>query len=59
MNALISLAVAVLMTVLVYFGLGEFAPNIYVEKALNILVAAFMGSAGLTWLLLRLRRNRR
>jgi hypothetical protein len=55
----ISLGVAFLVAVLVYFGLGVVAPDIYVEKALNILVAAFVGSAVITAFVLgRWGRNR-
>lgn len=55
----ISLGVAFLVVVFVYLGLGVVAPDIYVEKALNILVAAFVGSAVITALVLSLWGRRR
>jgi hypothetical protein len=50
----ISLGVAFLVVVIVYLALP---PNMYVEKAFNILVAAFVGSAVVTALVLG-RRGR-
>jgi hypothetical protein len=41
----VSLAVGFLVAVIVYLALP---PTMYVEKALNILVAAFVGSAVVT-----------
>lgn len=52
----ISLCVAFVVAVLVYLALP---PTMYVEKALNILAAAFAGSAVVTSLVLGWRsRNR-
>lgn len=58
-RTVISLCVAFLVAVAVYFGLGVVAPDIYVEKAFNILVAAFVSSAVVTSLLLRWRGKSR
>lgn len=55
-HTFISLAVAFLVAVLVYVTLPS---KMYVEKALNIIVLSFIGSAVLTALVLRLRRRRR
>lgn len=54
-NTLISLAVAFLVAVLVYLVLPS---KMYVEKAFNIIVLSFIGSAILTALVLRLRGSR-
>jgi uncharacterized membrane protein len=52
----ISLVVAFLVAVLVYLALPS---KMYVEKAFNIIVLSFIGSAVLTALVLRLRGRRR
>jgi multisubunit Na+/H+ antiporter MnhC subunit len=50
----ISLGVAFLVAVLVYLAL----PNeMYVEKAGNIIVLAFIGAAVITWLMLMRKRR--
>lgn len=50
-HTLISLCIAFVAAVFAYLALP---PTIYVEKALNILVAVFIGSGVVTSLLLRL-----
>ncbi|MEX5748571.1 hypothetical protein [Massilia sp. X63] len=55
-HTFISLVIAFLVAVLVYVALPS---QMYVEKALNIIVLSFIGSAVLTALVLRLRRRRR
>lgn len=54
---LISLGVALLVAVLAYLAIVVLAPGMYVEKALNILAALFVASAGITSLVL-IRRGR-
>jgi hypothetical protein len=49
---LISLAVAFLAAVMTYLVIFVLAPTMYVEKAFNILAAAFIGSAVITLLVL-------
>jgi hypothetical protein len=49
---LIPPAVAFLVAVLTYLVIIVIAPDMYVEKALNILAAAFIGSACVTSLVL-------
>jgi hypothetical protein len=49
---LISLAVAFLAAVMTYLAIFVLAPTMYVEKAFNILAAAFIGSAVITLLVL-------
>jgi hypothetical protein len=50
----ISLSVAFLVAVLVYLAL----PNeMYVEKAENIIVLAFIGAAVITWLVIMRKRR--
>lgn len=53
-RTLISLGVAFLVAVLVYLALPS---EMYVEKAGNIIVLAFISAAVVTWLML-LRRRR-
>ena len=53
----ISLGVAFLVAALVYISIFFFDPGMYVEKAFNILVAAFVGSAVVTSLVLRRKRK--
>lgn len=47
----ISLGVAFLVAALVWLTIIVFAPNMYVEKAGNIIVLAFIGAAVVTSLL--------
>jgi hypothetical protein len=54
---LIALGVAFLVAVLVYLAIAVLAPGMYVEKAFNILAAAFIGSAVVTSLVLMRRRG--
>jgi hypothetical protein len=54
-RTLISLGVALLVAVLAYLAIVVLAPGMYVEKALNILAAVFMASAGITLLALARR----
>lgn len=49
---LVSLAVAFLAAVMAYLAIFVLAPTMYVEKAFNILAAAFIGSAVITLLVL-------
>jgi len=49
---LISLAVAFLTAVITYLAICVLAPTMYVEKAFNILAAAFVGSTVITLLVL-------
>jgi hypothetical protein len=53
----ISLGVAFLVSVLTYLGIFVLAPDMYVEKAFNLLFAAFIGSAAITSLVLMRRRR--
>lgn len=53
----ISLAVALLVAVLTYLAILLLAPEMYVEKAGNIIVLAFIGAAVVTSLLLMRRRR--
>lgn len=53
-RAIISLAVAFLVAVLVYVALP---PEMYVEKAGNIIVLAFIGAAVVTFLMLKPRQK--
>jgi uncharacterized membrane protein YhhN len=55
----ISLVVAFLVAALVYISIFFFDPGMYVEKAFNILAAAFIGSAVVTSLLLGLWNRHR
>jgi multisubunit Na+/H+ antiporter MnhF subunit len=55
-HTFISLVVALLVAVLVYLALPS---KMYVEKALNIIVLSFIGTAVLTALVLKLRGRRR
>lgn len=55
-NTFISLVVAFLVAVLVYLALPS---KMYVEKAFNIIVLSFIGSAIVTALVLRLSSRRR
>lgn len=54
---LIALGVAFLATALVYLAILVLAPGMYVEKAFNILAAAFIGSAVVTSLVLMFGRR--
>lgn len=54
---LISLGMAFLVAALVYVAIVVLAPSMYAEKALNILAAAFIGTAGITLIVL-MRRQR-
>lgn len=54
---LISLGVAFLVALITYLSIFMLAPTMYVEKAFNILVAAFLGSACLTLALLMRKQN--
>lgn len=54
-NTFISLVVAFLVAALVYLALPS---KMYVEKAFNIIVLSFLGTAILTALVLRLRSRR-
>jgi hypothetical protein len=56
-KVLISLAIAFLAAVLTYLAIVVLAPDMYVEKAFNLLAAAFIGTAGLTSLVLIRRRR--
>ena len=58
-RAFISLGVAFLVATLVYISIFLFDPGMYVEKAFNILVAAFVGAGIITALALGLRERRR
>lgn len=55
-HTFVSLVVALLVAVLVYLALPS---KMYVEKALNIIVLSFIGTAVLTALVLKLRGRRR
>lgn len=50
---LVALGVAFLAAVLTYLAIPVLAPEMYVEKAFNILAAAFIGAAVVTPLVLR------
>lgn len=54
---LISLSVAFLAAVLSYLAIAILTPTMYVEKAVNILAAVFVVSAGITLLVLIRRRG--
>lgn len=54
-HTFISLVVAFLMAVVVYLALPS---KMYVDKAFNIIVLSFIGSAVLTALILRLHGRR-
>jgi hypothetical protein len=54
---LISLAVAFVAAVITYLAIFVLAPTMYVEKAFNILAAAFVGSTVITFVLLMRRRR--
>jgi hypothetical protein len=54
----ISLGAAFLMAVLIWFGLGVFAPDIYVEKAFVWIVYPSMGAGIVTALVWRPRSRR-
>lgn len=58
-RALISIGVALLVTVLVDLSIILFNPTMYVEKAFNILVVTFIGVALITALALQSRAKRR
>lgn len=58
-RALISIGVALLVTVLVDISIILFNPTMYVEKAFNILFLTFIGAAIVTSLALRLRARKR
>lgn len=58
-STLISLCVAFLTAVLVYVTIFLFNPEMYVETAFNVLVAAFLGSAVCTALALGWKNRRR
>lgn len=55
-TVLISLGIAFVVAALVYMTLPD---QMYVEKAFNIIVLAFAGSATITWLLIRMRARKR
>jgi hypothetical protein len=55
----ISLGVAFLVVALVYVSIFFFDPGMNVEKAFNIIVLSFIGSAVVTSLVLMLRGRRR
>ena len=55
----ISLGVAFLVVALVYVSIFFLDPGMNIEKALNIIVYSFVGSAVLTALVLGLRGRRR
>jgi hypothetical protein len=55
----ISLGVAFLVAVLIWFGLGVVAPDIYVEKAFSIIVYPSIAAGVITALALRPRGRRR
>jgi hypothetical protein len=54
----ISLGIAFLVAVLIWFGLGVVAPDIYVEKAFSIIVYPSIGAGILTALVWRPRTRR-
>lgn len=54
---LISLGVATLVAILAYLAILVLAPEMYVEKAGNIIVLAFIGAAVVTSLVLMRRRR--
>lgn len=56
-RTLISLGVAFLVAALVWLTIIVFTPTMYVEKAGNIIVLAFIGAAVVTSLLLRRKRG--
>ena len=56
-KALIALGAAFLACVLTYVAIVVFAPEMYVERAFHILVAAFVGTAVVTSLMLMRRRG--
>lgn len=58
MRTLVSLAVTFLVAVLIWFGLGVVAPDIYVEKAFVYIVYPSIGAGILTALVWRPRRGR-
>lgn len=58
-STFISLGVAFLAVALIYISIFFFDPGMNVEKAFNIIVLSFIGSAVLTALALRLRGRRR
>jgi ABC-type Fe3+-siderophore transport system permease subunit len=55
----ISLGVAFLVVALIYISIFFFDPGMNVEKAFNIIVLSFIGSAVVTALVLMLRGRRR
>jgi uncharacterized membrane protein len=55
MRTFISLGVAFLVAALVWLTIIVFAPTMYVEKAGNIIVVAFIGAAVVTLLALMRR----
>lgn len=57
-RTLISLAVTFLVAVLIWFGLGVVAPDIYVEKAFVYIVYPSIGAGIITALVWRPRRRR-
>jgi xanthine/uracil permease len=57
-RALVSLAVTLLVAVLIWFGLGVVAPDIYVEKAFVWIVYPSIATGIITALVLRLRGRR-
>lgn len=54
---LVALGVAFLVAALAYLAIIVLAPEMYVEKAFNILAAAFIGAAVVTSLVLMRRRR--
>jgi hypothetical protein len=54
---LISLGAAFLAAMIAYLAIIVLAPTMYVEKAFNFLAAAFIGTGGVTWLVLMRRRG--
>lgn len=58
-RTLISLAITFLVAVLIWFGLGVVAPDIYVEKAFVYIVYPSVGAGIVTALVWRRRRRPR
>lgn len=58
-RTLVSLSIAFLVAVLIWFGLGVVAPDIYVEKAFTIIVYPSIGAGVITALAWRPRGRRR
>jgi hypothetical protein len=56
-RVLIPLGAALLAAALTYLAIVVLAPDMYVEKAVNLLAAAFIVTAGVTLLVL-MRRQR-